>query len=381
MLKKGVYRIIIIRRSIMIIDKTRSNEKYHFFFLGIVLILLWLLTNNVRADDYERNVLSEEENKYNIVASSEWATKTYLEQICLIDSECYVIDKMSTVDIVELACKYPFKLDYLMFDDLKNGFEHLKETSTVFKVLLERDDWELVVRKKYNDISHKSSNYNDISSKMLLEDLLYYQYGNVSLRCKKLIANLLKKIYIADGYYSDGEVYIFYKDSAHTIVDHTAYGGYYHKYGVNVGCYSLISGDYSTSEITSIIYNYHVAHPTWIYMNPPTKRYNCHSYAWINTNSSNNIWVNYPTAFCNSSSYVNYINTDGPILSANSRVVIRCGSEIKHSVIAEATTSSSNIKQNTECVSKLGKMGVYRTTLQDMYDFYSGTSYDVYTIA
>lgn len=59
---------------------------------------------------------------------------------------------------------------------------------------------------------------------------------------------------------------------------------------------TLISGDYSASEVSACNSYWSSRYPQASRQGDCTYKYNCHSYAWHNPSTSNNVWVGYETA-------------------------------------------------------------------------------------
>ena len=309
---------------------------------------------------------------YRVIYSDEWKTKPYSEQIEAID--CFVsdVDSLTTNQLLKLMLCYPFKMDYLFFDSHIEGIEYLKRISSIFRTAYARNDFAMCVEALYTELMQEEINNQSLVNTIFLKDIMSLLELNRSLNNNShqriIDESIQSRLY---GFIADGGTYT---------EGNTVYKtGWYYKYNTGEYCLKFQSGDYTTSEQTALIYNNIVNHPGWVYQAPPSKKYNCHSYAWISTDLDNRYWINTLNHYPNSSD-VTFINTNGPVTISNSRVVIKAGNTVRHSVIASVTTSSNNILNSTQCVSKLGENGVYATSLADMYTLYGGTSHSVYTV-
>lgn len=90
----------------------------------------------------------------------------------------------------------------------------------------------------------------------------------------------------------------------------------------------------------------------------PTRKYNCHSYAWYSQSSSNLWWIDYPDDFMNDSYYTE--NTG--VITGNNIAVYRShpsSTEYLHSAIVTGVGTGSGPNPPITVVSKWGRMGLY----------------------
>lgn len=102
--------------------------------------------------------------------------------------------------------------------------------------------------------------------------------------------------------------------------------------------------------------------------------YNCHSYAWYSTSSSNPYWMNDPSAYITDGSY------EEGYAVRNARVTYSQGNSIIHSGIVSTAASSSGTANDAVIKSKWGVAGLVSHDLLDCpyYDpeYYTGVSID-----
>lgn len=359
--------------------------------LGALFIVFGICVNNTYAVENTNNqemlFIENESSKYDIVYSDEWKRLSYNEQVCIIDSDLDGIKGLSTARLLDLFFIYPFKMDYLTYDDMCDGFYHLEKTSTVFRELINRPDFKIALFKKYEINTNKTT----ILERMLLEDMISYycieENDQENVNNKGKFINRLMA--------TNAENTFVQSQQAHNINGTKYYEGIYTKYGTNFMCWKYFSGDIGTTQIASLISEISSTHPSWVLVNNPTKKYNCHSYAWINAAPNNVYWYPDPTSMCNSSSMIHNVGTNSAIYTNDSRVIIYAYDAAvaqtptnvlipAHSAIAKQTTTTGTTTtnmNNTVCFSKIGSCGVYRTTLKEIYDYYGGVYYKVYTIS
>lgn len=72
----------------------------------------------------------------------------------------------------------------------------------------------------------------------------------------------------------------------------------------------------------------------------PTIKYNCHSYAWYSTSTTNKHWMNRPSKYWIDKSYSKYTSSSGTIpskVTMNSKVVYWDDSTVIHSAIVTSS--------------------------------------------
>lgn len=135
-------------------------------------------------------------------------------------------------------------------------------------------------------------------------------------------------------------------------------------------------------EAAAITGSYLGTHPEWTFKSGPTKKYNCHSYCWIDKSYDNIYWLNDPTNFANATSYFTSYGSNKKITNNNSYIVLYSAGVPVHSVRSVGVSSGSDLEKWMKSVkveSKLGTAGVYETTLYDMIIHYDAGYYNVYT--
>ena len=115
--------------------------------------------------------------------------------------------------------------------------------------------------------------------------------------------------------------------------------------------------DWTNTEITALNNQTSTAYPSAIKLRNPTKKYNCHSYAWYSTSSSNHYWMNNPAKYMSDGSYTNTSST-----SFNNKIYWKSGSSPVHSGII---ASYINGGPYFACTSKWGELGLYNHPVVD----------------
>lgn len=418
------------------------GKKLIALFLGTTLLPLGSITASAEETPtsivYEGEwVTASGEYTYPITPSDKaWADMNYPQMVEACNMPQALVETLSTEDLVKAALDYPLKLDYLMFDSYTAGIEHLKDTSNVYRESYTREDAaeallaaydalqvdyaalvsdtvenpmqasgydkELILQlllasdevfdcmsetqttalveiigEKYEE---KEGKCDDFSTALTFYSVLSENNDDIS---EKLIpANIYENMAVnaaaATGFVSSGKY-------ASTSIGSYVEIGKYEKYGTSCGaddCYKYISGDYSIIEAAGINGTYLGTHPDWTFKSDATKKYNCHSYCWIDKSYSNIYWLNNPTNYTNATSYFANHGTNVKITSSNSYIVLYDSTGPIHSVRSNGVSSGNSLAEWMTSVmaeSKLGSAGVYETTLYDMIYFYNAGSYKVYT--
>ena len=103
-------------------------------------------------------------------------------------------------------------------------------------------------------------------------------------------------------------------------------------------------------------------------------KYNCHSYAWLISSSTNKYWLDSPTPYMNSSS-VTYVGSNTTPQTWDIIVMYNTSGNIAHSAIVTTTPSGNTGIYTT---SKIGGRALYRAPLSELMTYYSCNSYSVY---
>lgn len=150
--------------------------------------------------------------------------------------------------------------------------------------------------------------------------------------------------------------------------------GTYTLYGRTVYCLKYSGGDYLDLERAQEDAACDSAHTSWTRVFSASRKYNCHSYAWIEASQSNIYWMGDPDPFASSPSF-SYISRNGNA-SSGDRIIIRSSiGSAEHSLI---TTFGGNDINTIKTTSKFGRAGVYDAPLVDMMIYYKGNYYEVY---
>jgi hypothetical protein len=159
--------------------------------------------------------------------------------------------------------------------------------------------------------------------------------------------------------------------------------GTYTLYGKTVGCYKFHSNDYTPDEASALNKDFDKAHSSWSRVYTCTKKYNCHSYTWINSSSSNMYWLGNPDVFAGSDEFTfigKNIDKPSPSLSAGDKITVGASICVDDGFgnVTCSTHSANVISSTGSTQSKLGSCGVYIAPADDLVKFYAGYYYNIY---
>jgi len=246
--------------------------------------------------------------KYKISAeSNEWKSfnsHDEMVQACRIPSN--VVSKMTTEELVDAVLSYPLLYDVHFFNKTEDAIEQLKQNSDAFYELINRKD---AARILLGSIKNAESSLQEKTIKLLLEE-----------------ENLSKHIYNTD------DVGIL----SSTATVYTPNGS-----AVSV----IIYGEEYTQQEKDEFDNYTKAqYPKATFVSSSTTNYNCHSYAWYSSSTTNKYWMNNPSKYMTDGSY---IEKSSPMSATHMYY-----SSGDHS--AKIYDATSNVKGNATVISKWG---------------------------
>ncbi len=367
-------------------------------FIMIVMSFLLCINSSVAGEQQEKIP----QQYYDTIESR-------LEQI-QIGNE--VLRVLTTSELVQLALNYPLLGDCFLYDDGTQAMLYLQRTANVFKELFSRGDAIPVLLEAYANLKVDYKQMVDkqldfIESNYVQEFFLQRYFATVSTQLtdeqmvhleRILEEKYQQKIGICDNYLTAHQYYydvqknvvnnqedvVFFTGRPLSLATYTAgftylsgtttrsgiqyYLGTYGKYNVTSFCLKHKSGDYTTSEKNAMNSTILSIHPSWVLVFSATAKYNCHSYAWIQTSSSNVYWLDSPTTFSSSSAF-RYIGSDCAVSTNDKIIIVDYRGDVQHSAI---------IYNNSELTySKLGSAGVYLVDLSELVLYY-GCEYKVY---
>ena len=243
-----------------------------------------------------------------------------------------------------------------------NSFEESGYIKKVFMQYYFKHNWATLKDKEIDAIREV---YDKDKQKQIMNNVLFTS-GELTFSDTFIMESDIKSI--TSGFTSSGTYITNSLNGAYCEV------GTYSKYGTSAPCYKYVSGNYTSTERKAMNNYIKTHHPTWVRKYTASKKYNCHSYTWIQNDSSNKYWLNDPMNYIVNGT-VGVIGANGNA-SVGQRIIIfnNVGSALHSLIVTGYGTNSSSI--TTE--SKFGSYGVYTTKLSEMISAYSGKRYVVY---
>ncbi len=155
--------------------------------------------------------------------------------------------------------------------------------------------------------------------------------------------------------------------------------GTYHKYSVYSNCLRWYANNYTTTKRNQL--DASISYDGWYRIAHSSPKYNCHSYAWIWQDTSNDFWLDSPSAYINSSE-VTYVGHNViPMVGDIIVFLDKSTNAINHSGVVISTPAGET---GIYVRSKFGGKALYDAPLQGVSSYYLSTlnngsyNYDVY---
>ncbi len=139
----------------------------------ILLSSLGFLIHVKSNDNLKDSLVLKEEFSYKILPSDkEWASFSYVELLEMCEMPEDLLKSYPTDKLADLVLDYPFKLDFLAFDNFEYGMEQLLEKSNICREFFSREDATNILLNKYNDLksfTKEDMNPNDEEKLLFLQ--------------------------------------------------------------------------------------------------------------------------------------------------------------------------------------------------------------------
>lgn len=357
-------------------------------------IMLFSVSTTVSAD------YKSEEASYTITSASkatefyksvmknpEWSATNRKERGEKLQLPEKWLENMTTSALIDAVVEYPFFSDVYFFDDVKIGAEVLYDTFNEVRELADRPDVATVLLQKYKDenVLIDVNTSDDIFRLTDMEILFSLDFVKEKLTDDE-ISELSNVVF--DKYNKKNKSEIYGEFSANM---------FYDLIGVDTNSKNLVASTEAAMSYDDTVYtpngtpvsvivdqpklsmreaydlNVQAAllYPNAERLREPTNKYNCHSYAWYSQSSSNNKWMNNPSAYISDGSY--YVSGNP---QSNYKMIYLYGTRIDHSAIIETRLSGiSNINFRDMVIvkSKWGQAGLYRHNGNDSPYYYCDT--------
>lgn len=296
--------------------------------------------------------------KYTITPDSkDWANYKTYELTELTNIPDSIVADMDTATLVSTVIDYPFLGDIYAFESTDIGIQVVSERFSGLKELLGRSDAgnnlyiefssmksEVEALNNVDYVDYKTVMKHKIMGTLLSQPDIFKQLDQDQVNSIVGSSSTISEELNVTPIYADDESPFAAAARYLTAYVYTPEGS-----AVQV----LIRGEELTSADKTAMNNYMATlHPNATRLRTATTNYNCHSYAWYSTSSSNVYWMNSPSAYMTDGSYTEVGFT--PTAAGQKMYYPVTGG---HSAIVY--TPSSNI-WNVQLTSKWGQYGLYR---------------------
>ena len=326
---------------------------------------------------------------YSTTETSAWKTMSRPARMAACQLTGMIIQELSTSELLLAVLEFPFFIDIFAYDDMLVGYSCVYSECCALKAFMERDDAIESIISFYEKIPVPrtiNSAINEKNYSILWKTELLLEYSDLiadmtTTQKQALLDILHYKETIkskSPTVYQTGKSGVIEKiiDSDENLRTQNEY--VYTPNGSPVLVYKWTNSDvdFNTTQINLIHNDMAAAYPNATKLSNPTKKYNCHSYAWYSQSTSNVRWMDDPSLYMSDGSYsqVTKLNT-----SVGDRLVyyypIDSGETgISHSSIIYSYTDYPRSRRTFVVESKWGKAGLYRHSVGDDPYLYFGGS-------
>lgn len=363
----------------------------------------------VSLEDWENTEIGE----YPLNEQSEnWRLLSSCETAAACNMPKEYAESLTTRELVEYALNYPFLMDVLFYDNVTDGINHLANKSYVFEELFSRTDCCEELIDAYSDMKInycELQNTNDIcetnyDAELFVEIYIGLNYDVLSEeQAEMFVDDYGVKFSEMNSECGDSMLAtLFYdaiEETMEVIPESAVPNAISEKFvettdetgmrasvkcsecgatlsvttitvnSKSVSCYKWVSGGYSSSDITRLDNYMANNYSSYTKVRSASSKYNCHSYAWYSTSSSNIYWINDPSPIYGNTNYWTLWIIPMRNWQSGDRITFWSGSTLLHSAIVNSSST---------CTSKLGHYGVYKTTITEMKNLYNSSSVEAY---
>ncbi len=283
----------------------------------------------------------------------------------------YMLDRMTTDALVEAVLDYPYFYDIYAFEDVQVGVDLMMDTFNGVQELADRDDVATVLLDKYCDeeVLTDASADDDVFRLTNMEVLLAQDFVTTKFSKKdkcRFVKNVASKMEdkVASPVYGEFTNSLLFdltekncKDSTilndmQSVRDSATITYVYTPKGTAVAAYLNSSEPLSFWQRMKITLQYTAAYPNAELLALASGKYNCHSYAWYQQSTSNDKWINDPSAYWKDGSYKRT-----SVAAANRKMTYFSNSNnaLQHSAVINSVSGST-----ITVTSKWGQCGLYK---------------------
>lgn len=367
----------------MIINELKGEKVMYFrkiLSLIMVSIMLFVLNNNSLAAEYgnDKNEEKSFRSIYNVINTEEWSKMTREERVSACQIPSNQLSQMSTNELLQAVLEYPFWVEIFMFDTIELGYRHVLTECEALQTLVARPDRVETILDVYQNTKVVESIKTDADQEMFSNlwgiEILVSQKEFISAMTEIQKQQLLKIVDLKKDEKKNNEtIYGISKNAFYTsatengnielltsaTVVYTPNGS-----AVNVEKWNNADDELTAEEKKSINSQTAKAYPNAIKLAEPTRKYNCHSYAWYSQSTANIIWMNNPSKYMTDGSYKKVTNKNATV---GDRVVYYDSTNGSFTTITHSAIITSKNSQGTSFMlkSKWGQAGLYSHSRDD----------------
>ena len=362
--------------------------------IAILVCVLSTMTYSANAEgtskEYTINDYSVAEKFYSdIINDPEWkSTISRVERGEKLQLPEEMLTELSTDALIEAVIDYPFFSDVYAFDNVQDGFDIMYDSFNGVRELSMRNDAATVLLDKYSNepVLTETTPDSDVFRITDIEILISQDFitDKLSDTEKKQLINVASKKYMMEkesdvyGDYTTGILYDLVSSNCDDTEFRRQMQSYIsYVYTPNNTAVQVIVN--TTEPLTADQINQYNSegdstYPNAIRCGSSTGKYNCHSYAWYYQSTSNNCWMNDPSAYWEDYSY---LSTNNP-QSGNKMIYTYYGNP-EHSAVIDSRLSGPSQMYFMDLVyvfSKWGPNGLYYHRGNDCpYTYCNGVGY------
>lgn len=279
------------------------------------------------------------------IQSDDWFEYSVPQKNEILSLDAKELNQMTDEQLVRAIADYPYLVDIYVCDDLSDGLEQFEETCDAFGQLMKRENGvENFIKYSQNIISEmKEKPREDGRTEFVvlaLSDIMS------QLRESENLENVNNQTRSASPRTPKG-TFVPYLNIAETHTD-----------------------AFHITRDNEVIRTYGVK-----FIRNGSCKYNCHSYAWYSTSSSNEYWINDPSVYMSDGSYKKVYS--GSVSKAINSYGVKSSSKVyyannTHSALFIDDPSSGTALGKLKVRSKWGQLGVFEHTVTNVpsgYDY------------
>lgn len=265
-------------------------------FVSLLLAFCLCVPVSAEAENFsaDSTQLIDEPHVYALPESEEWETMSLESR----RSACYVsreeAESMTTPALLETVLNYPFLVDLFAFNSFEYAVKVVSERFPALDVLLHRTDAKASI-DNLTTASSASRTNTDYSFTQEAACTIIYSFSE---SCIAEQPHEMQTRETAVPYYTNTNVRTP-NGSQVPVMQNITWTDFTNMMYQMTGVYY----EYNASTAAAICDDYLESYPSAELLRASTPKYNCHSYAWYSTSSTNPYWMNDPSAYIEDESY------------------------------------------------------------------------------